>query len=77
MKINDVMYLCAKKKNIFMYFLNYYKLYTIDRCKKSCTIEKPSEKKKQTFKKKLKKRKQMIKRISFGEASDHALLSLR
>ena len=30
MKINDVMYLCVKKKYIFMYFLSYYKSYIID-----------------------------------------------
>ena len=33
MLIDDVMYLCVKKKFNFMYFLSYYKPYTMDSAK--------------------------------------------
>ena len=45
MKINDVMYLCAKK-NIFMYFLSYYKPCTIDSAKNHALLKNLSKIKK-------------------------------
>ena len=38
MKIDDVAYLCAKK-NIFMYFLRYYKPCTIDSVKNRALLK--------------------------------------